>query len=114
MIGLLLVYFIGKSYYELAGNYDKNKWGYAILGIVAYYMGTGLGGVLIGILALIGEFDVQGTPDMLLGLMALPIGLLSCWGLYKLLEKRWSKEPTFYGDGSILDEDMARDTPAET
>ncbi len=114
MFGLLLVYFIGKSYYHLARIYDKNKWVYAILGILSYYMGAFLGGILIAILALIGKFDITGTSDTLLGLMALPIGILSCWGLYKLLEKQWSKEPTFYRDGSILDEDMARDTPAET
>lgn len=114
MIGILLVYFIGKSYYDLAGNYDKNKWGYAILGIIAYYLGTFIGGVIISIVALTNKFDITGMSDTLLGLMGLPLGVLSCWGLYKWLERHWSKALTPYGDGSILDEDLAKDSWTES
>lgn len=113
MIGLFLFYAIGKSYYNLAGNYAKNKWGYAILGILAYYMGALIGGVLIGLFALIAKFNLEDTPDMVFNLMALPIGILSCWGLYKWLERQWTKDPTRYSDGTILDEDLAKDNWAE-
>ncbi|TDN87659.1 hypothetical protein DET49_111107 [Salegentibacter sp. 24] len=37
MLGLLLLYWIGKYHYRLAGEYDKSQWGFTILGIVAYY-----------------------------------------------------------------------------
>ena len=34
MLGLLLIYFIGKYFYDLAAEFEKNKWLYAILGVV--------------------------------------------------------------------------------
>ena len=34
MLGLVLLYWIGKYFYKLAEEYDKSKWGFAILGLV--------------------------------------------------------------------------------
>ncbi len=44
MLGLFLLYFIGKIFYQLAEAHNKNKWVFAILGVIAYYAGTFLGG----------------------------------------------------------------------
>ncbi|MBL7765066.1 MAG: hypothetical protein JNJ58_03160 [Chitinophagaceae bacterium] len=88
MLGLLLIYFIGKYFYDLAGLYDKNKWGFAILGVLMYYVGTFVTGIFIGIFN--ADMIEEGN-NLVLGLMALPFGILSSYLTYILLKKNWSK-----------------------
>jgi hypothetical protein len=35
MLGLLLIFFVGQSYYKLADEFGEKKWPFAILGIEA-------------------------------------------------------------------------------
>ncbi len=35
MIELVLIFFVGKAFYDLAGRHKKHQWGFAILG--SYY-----------------------------------------------------------------------------
>ncbi len=92
MLGLILLYWIGKYFYKLAEEYDKSKWGFAILGIVVYYAGTFAFGITFGIIAEITNPGlIEGFNETLLGLIALPFGILSCYLLYKYLEKTWEK-----------------------
>lgn len=90
MLGILLIYFIGKYYYDLAALHDKRKWVYAGLGIVSYYAGTMLFGLAFGVFM---EIWSPGTLDTMnntvLGLIALPVGVLSCYGVYTYLRKKW-------------------------
>lgn len=93
MIGLLLIYFIGKAFYELAFEHNKSPWGFAIIGIVCYYAGSFVGGIILGVIGILAGSDfVSTTPDILLSLMGVPFGLLFCWGLYVILKKNWSKK----------------------
>ncbi|MFT7606662.1 MAG: hypothetical protein ACI8VT_004265 [Saprospiraceae bacterium] len=107
MLGLVLIYFIGKYFYELAQRFDKNGWGYAILGVASYYIGSFIGGI---ILVLCYEFlavgSIDGINDFALGLIALPFGLLACWGTYKLLERNFSNAPTDTLHPDILDDEF--------
>ena len=111
MIGILLIYSIGRSFYDLAGRHDKAQWGFAILGVLAYYAGTVIGGLLIGVFALLAEIDIEGTSDLAFSLMAMPIGLLACWGLHKLLAYQWSKQPDLFGSDDVLDANIMKDSP---
>lgn len=92
MLGLVLLYWIGKYFYKLAEEYTKNKWGFAILGIGVYYLGTFIFGIIFMI---IGEVITPGYIDTfnetLLSFIALPFGILSCYLLYKYLQKTWKK-----------------------
>lgn len=93
MLGLLLLYWIGKYYYQLAQKFDKSKWGFAILGIATYYgvmVVVMLIFVLFCLLAGI-EFDFEAN-EMLLSLAAIPFGLAGVYFLYNFLEKKWKKE----------------------
>lgn len=93
MIGLLLIYFIGKAFYTLAFDYNRNKWLFAVLGIASYYVGTFLAGIILGIIALLVNSDFPNTlPSILLGLIGLPFGLLFCWIFYKILISVWEKK----------------------
>ena len=110
MLGLVLIYFLGKYFYDLAGKYDKHKWGYGILGVASYYLGTFVAGVIIVILMEISSPGIiEDFNDILLSLMALPFGLLTAWGVYKFLEKKFGNSvgvnPSNV-DSEILDDDF--------
>jgi hypothetical protein len=90
MLGLLLIYFIGKNYYQLAGEHGKSSWGFASLGVLTYYAGTFLFGFLFGVtIELVSPGTIDGLNDFVLGLIALPFGVLSTVGLYLLLRRSW-------------------------
>lgn len=92
MLGLLIIYFIGKSFYTLAGKHQRHKWLFAILGVVVYYGMTILGGAAIILIALaLGKDEILDVPDILVGLMGVPIGLLSIWVFHIILRKNWEK-----------------------
>ncbi|WP_405296668.1 hypothetical protein [Algibacter sp. Ld11] len=92
MLGLVLLYWIGKYFYKLAEVYNKSQWGFAILGIVVYYAGIVIFAFALGIIAeLVAPGAIDGVNDTLLGIIMLPFGLLSAYLLYKYLEKTWEK-----------------------
>lgn len=98
MLGLVLIYFVGKTFYELAQNHEKNRWLFAILGVLSYYAGSFL--VALGIVLyrelMPGGF-LSAVPDLAIDFIAMPFGLLSTWLFYYLLNRSWSKNDL--GDG---------------
>lgn len=102
MLRILLIYFIGKSFYKLAEIYNKQKWVFAILGIATYYAANfALQLFVIYIL------DYYENP-MGIAILGIPFGLLAWWGLYYYLKKEWSKtgKPT---NQDVLDEGLFDD-----
>ena len=107
MLGLLIIYFIGKKFFDLAREFDKNKWGFAIAGVGSYYVGTFIGGVIITIcLDIFLDKSIEEMDEFGLALIALPFGLLASWGLFVLLKRNWKGQP-IYHHSDILDEDLA-------
>ena len=103
MFGLLLLYFIGEKFYKLAASFDKSKWGYTILGIVAYYIGTFVFAVLLWVgVYLWGDTLEEEMNSTLINIVAVPFGLLSCYGLYTFLKKHWGKNSV--EDPGVLDD----------
>lgn len=99
MLGIILLYFIGKKFYELADDYHKSKWVFAILGVVIYYVGAFIVGLIIGVFELIIETNfIETANKFVLALIELPFGILSCYVLYSYLEKRWKKEKPLIND----------------
>ncbi len=93
MLGLLLLYFVGKHFSDLAQKYGKNKWLYAILAIVVYYGTTIVFGFLYGLIAaLTNNLSMLEIPDLVIGLMVLPFGLLALWLMSRYLNKKWSAD----------------------
>jgi len=92
MLGLLLVYVIGKQFYELAHEFQKSRWGFAILGVAAYYTGSFLVGLAIGLSDGFLETDfLESTSDLTINLIAMPFGLLTCYLTYRVLKNKWEK-----------------------
>jgi len=106
MAGLILLYFVGKAFYDLAGQHQKSQWGFAILGVGSYYAGLFLGSILLGVVAAFGYFSVDDFSDIALGFMALPVGVLSCWGTYTFLKSQWNKRPEKVNREEVLDGDL--------
>lgn len=106
ILGILLIYFIGKYFYDLAQKHGKGPWPYAILGVVAYYAGTFIGGVILGIgIAMFSTTPVEEINEMFFSFLSIPFGILACWGTYLLLQKNWSKK-NIVDSEDILDSDL--------
>ncbi len=78
--------------YNLACFHDKNKWGYAILGVAAYYAGALLFGVILGVVLEFGtNTSVDEMNSFVLSLIALPFGIVTTALIYHLFKKNWEK-----------------------
>ena len=92
MLTILLIYFIGKRFYDLSEEYNQNKWLYAILSVLIYYVS---GMIILSGIALLDIFVFEWGFDwdsyFGINLLGVPIGLLTVWGFYALLENRWKK-----------------------
>jgi hypothetical protein len=92
MIGLLLLYWIGKYFYKLADEFEKSKWGFTVLGIVVYYTGTIVFAITFVIVAeIVSPGYIDTANERTIDLISLPFGLLSCYLLFKYLKKTWTK-----------------------
>lgn len=105
MIGIFIIYWIGKTYYTLAQKHNRSKWGFAILGPVIYYLGS-----IIGILLIMLGYFATGSEEMfyeinerLLDFMGVPFGALACWGLYQLLKRKWEQKALMPKQVDVLD-----------
>jgi uncharacterized membrane protein len=67
---------------------------FAVLGIVTYYAGTFLAGILLGLILLVigKESLIDNNSEFFLGVILLPFGILATYLLYKGLELNWKKE----------------------
>ncbi len=93
MLGLVLLYFIGKKFAELAEAFKKTKWHYVVLGLVVYFAGTFVLGMLVlSVLDAVGAINLDTMHNRVLDLIALPFGLLSCYLFYLFLERKWKRE----------------------
>lgn len=103
MLLYIVLFVVGRFFYNTAIDNDKNGWGHGILSIVVFFVGTNAASVLIVLAFSILDEDLTSMPGELgISLMALPFGFLACWGLYKLLFYNWSKEEKF--NENIIDE----------
>jgi hypothetical protein len=104
MLGLLLLYWIGKWHYTLAEKHNKSKWLFGVLGALTYiifYLGSSF---LIGIIAALSGADwIFELPDIALGFIGLPFGLIATWALRAILKRQW--ENTLEApEGELLDD----------
>lgn len=92
MLSIFFIYFIGKQFFNLAEEFNKSKWGIAILGVISYYAGQVLFVILILISdELLNTAFLTTTNESTVNLIGIPIGILSCVGLYFLLRNNWRK-----------------------
>jgi hypothetical protein len=106
MLGLFFIFFVGKAFYELADFHNKNKWVFAILGVVSYYAGEFLLGIVIGIIMVMENKEIDDS-SIGLRLGGVLVGVLTCTITYQILKRQWSKEETkSNADNDVLDGDL--------
>lgn len=103
MLGIILLFFIGKYYYELAQDFYKHRWLFAILGIVIYYAGTAIGGVILGVADELLGLNINWDNTFSMSLIALPFGLLTAFLGYYLLKRQWKKSEVVMSKDEIQD-----------
>lgn len=91
MLGIILIIFIGKHFFKLAESYNKNKWLYAILGIVSYYAGSAIGGIIIGLLSELFGWYLDFDNNLILIAIAIPFGLGTVALFHYLLKKNFEQ-----------------------
>ncbi len=106
MLGIVLIYFLGKAFYDLAGQHGRNKWGYAVAGVVSYYFGTFVIGIVLYLGLDLFGVNVDEMNDLVLNFLAIPFGLLACWLYYKFLEKKFETTAIIVGAEDILDDEF--------
>jgi Ni,Fe-hydrogenase I cytochrome b subunit len=99
MLTILLIYFIGKRFYDLSIEYDKSKWLYAIVSVIVYYAAGIVFGVVVALLDVyIFNWGIDYENNMGFNLLGIPIGLLAVWGFYVILENKWKKSVSLVKD----------------
>ncbi|WP_338814365.1 hypothetical protein V9L05_03285 [Bernardetia sp. Wsw4-3y2] len=111
IIGLFLIWSIGRAFFKLAKEIEKNKWFFAVLGVLSYYVGTVVGAFIIFVVSdlfLSSYYNIESIDENIIGLIAIPFGVLACWGFYKILEKNWktNDDETYIKDDTILDANL--------
>ena len=108
MLGLLFIYLIGKQFYDLAQKHDRSEWGYGFLGVVMYYVGTFIGGIVIGLFCYFTDIDFDGLNDLVLSLIGMPFGLLVSWLTHVYLNEKFTNNTSGVNtlDDTILDEGL--------
>jgi amino acid permease len=106
MLGILLIYFMAKPFYSLAEEHDKNKWLYAIMGVGIYYLGTIIGGIILGIFLFVSQGieaidNLQNTNETILGLICVPFGLAVVWVVHHFLKKHLERKYEQPNDDNI-------------
>lgn len=106
MFGLILIYFIGKSFFKLAEKHNKSEWGYAILGVALYYIGSFAGAFIIGVLfEIFSPGSLDNMDNTVLGLFGVPFGLFTWWFSLKQITKKWETNAVTM-DMEVLDDNL--------
>jgi cytosine/uracil/thiamine/allantoin permease len=91
MLGIVFLYYVWKRFSELAVLYGKSKhcgW----FGIITYVGSVVVVAFLLGFFVQLFNLDVDLENSSALSLMEIPFGLLSCYLMYLVLEKKWKSE----------------------
>ena len=93
MFSILLIYFIGKYFYQLADKYLQSKWLYAVLGVLSYYVGSiVVGGLIVGLfIGFLTDSSFESYSEKSLGFLLMPFGIGSAYFFHYLLKNRWKK-----------------------
>lgn len=112
MLDIIILIYVGRDFYNLAIKYDKKGWVYAVVGVASTYAGIMLGGLILGItIEIISPGFIDESNPRLLGIMAVPFGVLAWWLLRTMLRKSWSKpKPISTGtlDGDLINNSDTR------
>ena len=93
----------------MAQDYYKNRWLYGLLGIAVYYVGTVLGGAIMGVTDDLFDLGINFDSTLNLTLIAFAFGISFAYLVYILIKKQWKKSVVIVKDeiqdiGKTIDE----------
>lgn len=100
MLGLIFIYFLGRSYFRLAEEYNRSKWLWAILGVVFFYALQVILGLILGLTA----YNWTLYNEVALNFIGIGFGLVGSIGIYQLLKHNWNKSKVVDIESEILDD----------
>lgn len=95
MLSFVILYLIGRPFYQLAKKYQlKFAWIYFVVGIASYYAGEVLlAGILLFYIEVTGDYDsIASMSDITLMVISIIAGVITCYISYQLLKKKLHKE----------------------
>lgn len=110
MLQILLFVFIGKQFSKLAETYNKKKWLYIILGIVSYFTGELIGGLILGSFDALLGWNIDWDNRLLMSVIGLPFGLATTYLFHYLLKRNFEQNkpeelPSIQDIGKPVEED---------
>ncbi len=92
MLGIFIIYWIGRKFYDLAAIHNRSPWGWAILGVVVYY-GTQLLFGMLAYLASPSTFDnMDKGSELMFNLVGVAVGALVWYVFLQYITKKWENE----------------------
>ncbi|MFK7757239.1 MAG: hypothetical protein AB8B53_09945 [Flavobacteriales bacterium] len=101
MLGLILIYFLGKAFYDLAAEHGRSRWGTAISG-VCFYIALQVLFVVV-LIFVVDSFETINT--FLIDIIGIGVGALAAYILYQYLKFKWENQPV-HSDYELLDDDL--------
>ena len=92
MLGIFLIYWIGKKYYNLATQHGRSPWGFAILAVAIYYGIQLILGIILAITIPDIMADLDSSTEMMLNIIGVPISLGGWYLVLIYLRRKWEKE----------------------
>ena len=100
MLGLIFIYFLGRSYFRLAEDHNRSKWLWAILGVVFFYVLQVILGLTLGLTA----YNWTLYNEVAVSFIGIGFGLVGSIGIFQLLKFNWSKNKVIDTESEILDD----------
>jgi cytochrome b561 len=114
MLGIFLIYWVGRKYYDLAIRHGRSAWGYCILAIVIYYGSQFFLGIILALSMPELMANLDSGEEMALNFIGIPISLGVWYSVLVYLRKKWEAIEESMADKyeSEIEKIGAIDTPS--
>lgn len=103
MLGLLLIYFVGRAFYRLAETHKRSKWLFAILGVLTYYVTQFVFALAVFSYMVANNGELTSGTELSVTLISILVGAAGVGLFYYLLKRAWEKNPKM-NDDELLDQ----------
>jgi hypothetical protein len=102
MLGLVLIYWIGRKFYDLAARYNRSEWAWAIIGVVIYYAAQ----IVFGVIIYVAFPEMSESTMTGLNYFGILVGGGVWYAALTYFEKKWENESyqTYESDDSSIEE----------
>lgn len=101
-MALVVLYLIGKPFYNSAAQNDKNKWLFAQFGILVFFIGGALLSSLVTLLLMVANIARSPENETIIAYSTLFAGMFCHWTFKRFLVRHWNKKRD--SDDTILDD----------